>query len=302
MKEPHSQKSSVENKIIRLLENGLVLSEETLFFAESTYGLQPSMLAGALQDPGFEERDGLLALILSPEMSMRTTLEPLLADLVFSAPELTESAANIRQQISSVDFSLSAGVVFSLFIDLEDISYLVKKLYLDRAIDKKIDRALRQNFSEQTVIESRIVLRCRGDSFCVKHRNFICRFIEKCGLFEDGFIKHFTLLLALLAEISETDPIENHLLSRKHQLIKTIKDIREFEKKREQYSMEYLMMQRYRVPHESEEELLKQLYLLRTITETILGLPADPSIEAEFRHLGSYRSSSDVEKVIRVLS
>ena len=62
------------------------------------------------------------------------------------------------------------------------------------------------------------------------------------------------------------------------------------------------MMQRYRVPHESQEQIVEQLQLLMTVTDAILGLPPDPSYQTNVRNLGTYGRRADIAEIIRVLS
>ncbi len=278
-------------KIIQLLKDGMALSEDTLFFAESTYGLDSSMLAEALKNPQFEGRDALLALMFFPDMKIRMRLEPLLADSAGTDSDVPTLAAGIAGDLDNIKFVLPDGDGFNWPIEEENIYHFVNKLYLNRHMDKDVLTTLRSCFCEEIALRSCTVLRCREDSFTGEKLEFICRFVEKSSLFEDSFLDLFTMVLSLLAEIVENQPIESYFLKQKQRLIKTLKDIRAFEQKRDHYSMEYLMMQCYRVPHESEEETLKQLHLLTTITDIILGLPPDPSFQQGFQNVTTFHFS-----------
>jgi hypothetical protein len=66
--------------------------------------------------------------------------------------------------------------------------------------------------------------------------------------------------------------------------------------------MEYLMMQRFRIPHESEEEVLGRLFLLSTVTDLILGLPPDPTVRIESEDLGAFGADINIPRLIRRLS
>lgn len=292
----------LERGIITLLRQGIDLPDETLFFAESTYGLSPSALGEALSDMHFEEREVLLLLVLTPGYSMREALEPLLSEVVVPIGARSQLVNAVSSQIKTMTLRPPSGEALVLDVGRDEIAYFVDKLYLERAIDSSIDKALRRIFSAETVIGARLVLRCRGDLFRHSKRDFLVHFIDRCGAWEEHFIELFSLLLNLVAEAVEDGPIEDYLLERKRSVVETIKKIRLFEEKRERYSMEFLMMQRYPVPHQSEEEMLNQLYLLTTITETILGLPPEPSLRFDHKELGQYRSAADIEQLINDLS
>ena len=134
-------------------------------------------------------------------------------------------------------------------------------MYLDRPIDRKLVATLNEYLSREKALSCRVILRCRNATYSVEKRDFLCSFIEKGRSHDDLFIALFTLVVSLLAEINDDASIEKYFLGRRRQLIKTLREIKEFEQKRDHYSMEYLMMQRYPVPHESDEQILNQLFM-----------------------------------------
>ena len=303
MNRTDAQKALLIKAILRLLAKGLVLSEEILFFAESTCGLSPAGLDAALRDPHFEERQELLALILTPDMDMRGALEPLLsAEPIYTSADVTALALDLWRKIDALHVHVPGGHRFSLPVDRCDMDYFVSKLYLDRRIDEGLVALLNEFFTSETVIASRLMLRCRGDSLSSDKLYFIRSFIEKCRPYEEVFLKLFRLSLTLLAEINQPISIEDYFLGRRRQLMTKLKEIRAFERKRDHYSMEYLMMQRYRVPHESQDQIMDQLQMLTTITDAILSLPPDPSLYTDFRDLGTFGSGATVADIIRALS
>ena len=293
---------SLEEEIISLLRQGIDLPDETLSFAASTYGLSPSTIGEALSDRNFEEREVLLSLLLTPGYAMREALEPHLSEVVGPIKTHDQLATAVSSEIQTITVRPPGGEAFVLDVGREEITYFIDKLYLEREIDPSIDKAVRRVFSAGTVLSVRLILRCRGDKFSSKKRDFLVHFIDRCESYEEKFIELFSLLLTLVAEVAADGPIEEYLLEHKRSVVETIRKIRLFEKKRERYSMEYLMMQRYPVPHESEEEMLNRLYLLTTITETILGLPPEPLVRPDHKELGHFRSAADIEQLINDLS
>ena len=293
----------LEQELLRLLNKGLVLCGDILFFAESTCGLSPGEIEAALKDPRFEERDELLALIFTPDAAMRTALEPLLqAEPALSRAQVEALVSSMSPKVTALRLLVPGLIRFDLPVERGDLDYLVSKLYLDRPIDRKLVATLNEYLSREKALSCRVILRCRNATYSVEKRDFLCSFIEKGRSHDDLFIHLFTLVVSLLAEINDDASIEKYFLGRRRQLIKTLREIKDFEQKRDHYSMEYLMMQRYPVPHESEEQILNQLFMVRTITEAILGLPPDPSFQADFRNLGTYGRRNDISNIIRVLS
>jgi hypothetical protein len=295
--------ASLESELLRLVEQGIAISADVLFYAESTCGLMPAEIESALRDPQFEQRDELLALILTPDTQMRQTIEPLLLPSpACSAVELETLIHSLSRKIEGVLLLVPGVTSFTLPIDRSDIDYFVGKFYFDRVLDTRLVARLGRLLPSEGVIACRLVLRCRGDAYNENTIDFLCQFVEKCAVYEDQIIDLFTLMVTLLAQMVETETIEAYLLGLRRQLIKKLRDIREFEQKRDHYSMEYLMMQRYPIPHESEEQVLEQLQKVTMMTDPILGLPPDPSFQAELRNLGTYGGRADISDIIRKLS
>ncbi|WP_256825621.1 hypothetical protein, partial [Pseudomonas juntendi] len=77
-------------------------------------------------------------------------------------------------------------------------------------------------------------------------------------------------LLSLVQDAPGDKRIEEYLLEERKRQVRLIQQIRDFERKLDQYGMEYLMMQRYPVPHESEACVVDTLRFLDTVIEEIM--------------------------------
>ena len=290
-------------KIEKLLEIGLTVPEETLFFAESTYGVQPATLAISLGDQEFEGQETLLDLLFFPDFKIRLAVEPYLIEHSFSTEDVRTLVKDLNKKISSIRFILPDGDNgFYWPIEQGNLQLFIGKLYIDRNMDATLSALLLEGFTVGTALTARIIMRCRGDSLGSEKLAFLIEFVEKSSAFSDHFSELFEFCLSLIAETAEDELLPAYFLKRKQDMIKTISDIRDFEQKHEQYSMEYLMMQRYPVPHDSEDEVWRQLKMLTIITDNIFGFKPDPSILSDYQNLGIFNPQADMGKIIRSLS
>jgi hypothetical protein len=295
----------IAEHLLGIIENGLVVSRDTLFFAESTYGLGGEELESALSDPEFEDRDIILELVFFPNHQMRSMVERNLADSIFKR----EHEQRILEQLVCAQKSVQLRIVdselsFRVSTSRNLLASMVEKLYIRRVLDQKICAALQENVSAETARSAKILLRCRGDRFSDTTRNFLCSLIKKASDRGYDFEKLFHLSLMLLAEMGQQTSAEAYFLEQKLVLADKLRNIREFERRRDQHGMEYLMMQRYQVPHESEDDVLDQLQLLTTITDDLLRL-LPPSVQyIQQRSLGEFNSKEDqdMDKLFRTLS
>ena len=290
--------------VARQLEKGILLSKALLFFAESTYGLRPEELEGVLHDDSSDQADTLRSLIFTPDEHLRLAVEPILLKRSCSPQEKEAVAAELTRNMPFIFlFTGDQTAGFRTRLEACDFVYLVEKLHLDRAIDQRLTAALQKNLDEHAWLSARIMVRCCPDRLSPAKIDFLCLFIESCINTRDDFLLLFETTLRLLGEISmvenSTDCAE-FFLARKQALIKSLKEIAEFEQKREHYSMEYLMMQRYRVPPQSRENVLDELRRLMIITDEILGLE-DHRSPVQFRSLGSLDPAADLARLIDLL-
>ena len=152
----------LEQEIVRLLQEGITITDDTLFFAESTWGLGPGELLSALADPQFEEREVLRALVLTPSTAVRKTLEPLLIDLSPTGLSTQCLAQAVHKQLKTLTIHVVGESPLPIKAGLADIEYFIDKLYLCRTIDDLLNAALAELFPEETVSGQKELMGSRG--------------------------------------------------------------------------------------------------------------------------------------------
>jgi hypothetical protein len=286
-----------------VLERGIAVPEDTLYFAESTYGLGHRSLVSALSDPDFEGTEALKELVFSPGEDVRTIVEPLVPLEGMPEKDFAGLVTCLLDAVRSLDLVVDNGAcLYPVDLDRDALAIFISKLYLERPLDARVTAALEASFPVASVMSSRVLMRTRNDLFGEHKRTFMCRFIARSEPYQDRFRDLLGIVLAALAEIDDTRPIESYLLQKRRGLISRLREIRHFHGKRDQYSMEYLMMQRFRIPPESEEEVLGRLFLLSTVTDLILGLPPDPTVRIESEDLGAFGADINIPLLIKRLS
>jgi hypothetical protein len=295
---------SIVGAIAKQLEKGILLPETLLFFAESTYGMLPEDLEAVINDDLSDEADTLRSLIFSPDEPVQLAVEPILLRRCCCPQEKDAVVMELARRLPSIClYTSDKAITFSLRPAARDFVDLVDKLHLDRSIDQRLSTAIEKNLAGRTRLAARIMVRHCPDRLSSAKVDFLCLFIEKGGTTGDDFPELFKTTLKLVNEIKNAGASQDcaeFFLARKQALIKLLKEIAEFEQKRERYSMEYLLMQRYRVPPQSRENVLGELRRLMIITDQILGLEDRRSL-VPFRDLGSIDPSDDLARLIDLL-
>jgi len=294
--------SDIAETLSKILENGLSVSADTLHFAESTYGISGAELASTLRDEGFEDRDILVNLLLFPTREMRLRLEPLLAGRLLAGGDLKIIGDQVFENVRFVSFDLPDDSVFVLDVREEAVHHLVKKYYMDRQFDPIIVSALDTYLPEDQNVCVKVFLRCSNFSFSGMNRRFLCLALEKSAGQSKIDADVIELLFTTAAQVPQQKTIVEYLFEQREYQTKLLNDIREFEKKSNQYGMEYLMMQNYPVPHESEENVSQLLRKFTIIIDDLLILrnPKDDYISRQ--DLGSFGTDNDLDRLFRSLS
>jgi len=282
---------------------GIEITGDILFFAESTYGIYGDELRNVLCDRDSEESEVLLGLIIFPDTALRIAIEPLAGDNVFSQADEAGLVERLFDQVKSVTLLFPReNELMTLEVTQHLLMTFVEKLYLCRNLDTEILKALDDNLPKNIAYDARVFLRCKHYEYPEKVRQFLCTFINKAAKMHDFFNDFFELFVSLVSHAPDHVEIENYFVEQLYLQKKIARSIKEFEEKRDRYGMEYLLMQKYPVPHESAEEVHHRVQMLATIIEDILQIKPSCQNYVGHRDLGHFRSEDDIETLFKRLA
>ena len=294
--------SQIRLLLTQLLRDGLPVSADTLFFAESTYGITEEGFERAIKDSCFEEREILINMLFFPTQKMREQLEPLLIAGPFGEDEIQYLAEEIASDIREISIRLPFVSVFSWAVDQEAINHFIDKLYMTRALDPAITAAFDDRLLEEIATPLKVYMRCRNIGFSEKARRFLLTFVDKAADRLEEFQGLMELLMTLTTQVPPQMTITEYLFEQRDYQKRRLSDIDEFAKKTEQYGMEYLMMQNYPVPHESEEKVSELLRMYTIIIEEVLHLQNPKENYINRRDLGNFDTEDDLKRLFKSLS
>ena len=288
--------------LLQEFTHGIRVEPQTLTFAESTYGITCATFASALADDDFEERDTLLNLLFFPNQNTRRAIELFLPESGLQDAEVATVSEQLYSAIDQVVFSLPDGSVFSWVPEPGRIAYFVAKLYMDRKLDASITAALKKHVDGERLTAVRVTMRCRHIGFTSEGQALLITFIEKGAERTKDFESLIDLLFTLVSNLPPRIRLIEYLFDQHHYQKKLLHDIRTFQKKADQYGMEYLMMQGYPVPHESEENVSDRLKQYDILINQVLVLQDPRETYLNRRDLGTFDSNDDLQQLFRNLS
>lgn len=297
-----------EKNIIQTLgqnwEKGLVLSPTTLSFLDSSFGMATATALGeALSDQEFPEREMILEMILFPEPDLRLALEPLLGPGGLgqkAEAEITRRLIHDHPVLRLIHPDQEAPL--EVCVPPDQAATFVSRLFLTRTLDPEICEALEKCAAPMEALSFRILLRTLNNDFKKEKIRFMLRFIQSSRNLSSIFTQVFELFVRILGEAPDSGNYEDWFVQRREQEKNRLRSILRFEEKRDRYPMEYLMLSRYPIPHESLEVVSQRMEKLDLILNQILGVPPRPILQPVIRDLGTVNPKESLDRLFDILS
>lgn len=289
--------------IDRLWDRGIALSDDTLFFLDSCLGITTAQdLADMLGTDDAPDRDMILEMILFPGENTRLNLEPLMGHQGLDPEQINDITRHLILDHGELTLihPRTAGLI-RMAVPPAHVTIYIDRLFLDRSVDPDIGDALAACFSQPDFLSCRALLRRRSPDLKNGKKAILLDFIRNAGD-REGITGLLDLLLAILSDMPDAATPESCFLQRYFQEKKRLKTIRRFEEKRARYNMEYLMMSRYLVPHESVEQVLDRIGKLDILLFEILGISRLKAVEPAAYDLGAFDPKADVSRLRQILS
>jgi hypothetical protein len=285
------------------LDSGLTVDRQTQDFAESAYGLTAADLGAILLDQEHDAREVLLSLIFSPDEALRLVVEGILCGASFSDSEVAAISKHLVRSRRTVSLVIEdAAVTVAVSLDEESVGMLLDRLGIDRQLDERLCSILPEVVSAPQVLAALTLLRRRKVKISERTSDFLCNFVRRAGSWPDRFDSWFELVITLVTEKPAGTAMEHYLFAKRTLLFRMLRELEAFARKREQYGLELLLMQRYPVPPQSDEMVRRELALLDSVIFDVLHLelPADQS--AGRRDYGRFDVDADLDQLLRTLS
>ncbi len=284
------------------LDRRLVVDREAQVFAESSFGLTGEELANALKDAEADETAILLALVFSPNQQLRHAVERFVCTAPLHDNDVSELVERVLASRRTVPLHIEGNVEpLSIPLDRHLVAGMIGRLGLDRCLDDEVCSVMEQLLPENQLLAARAALRAAGLVMTERTRPFLCTFVHRASRNQEEFSDMFARVLTLIAEVPADIAVETYLFAKREQLLKTLQAIERYHEKREQHGFEYLLMNRYPIPHESAESVQEQLQTLERLIFGVLRLQPPPARQIHHRDLGSY-DDKDLERLWRDLS
>lgn len=220
---PQSSEAAIAECLVRMLGGEVALGPGCVRFIDSTFSTPSAVeIARRLADESDPERDGLLALLLSPDEEHRLAIEPLLES---DGGEVDggEIAARLARGIGCVRFRLPEGRgAFAVALTAELAHGFVAGLALGRRIPPALRTALRPIADERERLLACVTVRHAGVELTPARTAILCRVVAQPGAGDAGFRGCLAFALEALESVGTEAELWALLEGRKRRLIEAL--------------------------------------------------------------------------------
>lgn len=288
-------------RLAGLLAEGIEVSKETVGFAETTYGFDQVACKEVLSGAGSDEQETLQRLIFHPDRQLRLQLEPLLCQQPLSRAQAVMLKDELAERLSSVNLVFPDRSRMPVPVGPETWGFFVDKLYLSMVQEQEIVAAVYDALPHHQALETLVEIRRKRLTLTPAEKKLLISFLDNLKHSGREPMELVVLLLDIWSRVPAGQDPEEFLLEEYRRQRQCLEEIGEFARRCDRFGFEYLLMQRYRVPPESAEEVQKRLGLLEVIIGEILQLENPAGRSARSADLGYFDSEGDLRNLFRVL-
>lgn len=248
----------IRNELI----NGIVLTDDVLFFLEATFGTRD--LPGILADGDACELDSLMELLFFPDAALQERYEVRWGREIFSAQDQEKVIAALCEQPMVVHVAVpDTDITVALPVPAFAIQSLIERLNICWRPPDKL-------FVENVEAKTKVQLRNARIAWHSNQVDLISRFLSKMPAAET-FASDLDFLLTIIAEMPEKCDAYGFLIDKKFFYFKSLSSAEEFERKRLTSNMEILMLSGERSAHGSIDEWRKYMHRVDRICQNLFG-------------------------------
>jgi len=264
-----------------ILTRGLDLPEATVRFIDSTFS-HPSAteLAQIIDDDADPERDGLLALLFSPDEPLQIELESRLSRVPGETPSAGEVVARLTAAPLPVHFRFPDGRgVLEVPLAAPLAHLLIHGLGIDRVLPAGVDEAVGVTVPGRCGRRVRVMLRNARFDFTPARCEFLCTLIPKLDIQDEDDRACFAFALELLAELEASAVVYTALAARKKWLVRALHHGQRLREQLAQSNFETFLSQGRRLAWVDESLIRRQMGFIDRICIAVFGrlTPVDPS-------------------------
>lgn len=271
-------------QVMHLLARGVPLSQETLHFLQSTYGIETAADLDLFldQEPDCEQ-ESLLECVLYPDVSTRCQIEPLLGRERFEAADIQATAQIVAEHRVQAALTMPGEDPVQVELTMPLASAFIARLKIHHRLPSdlvhKVHEAVRKGLRERVLVRLRD-LRVQPDEGALR---FLDSFFRAFPSTFFGFEACLDFVCRLLEEKQPGTDVFTHLILTKLLLEKSLDKAEHLESLMARQPLEAILMQRTSILSINRPRIREQLQMIDDLGLRIFGsTPESTQLQSSF--------------------
>jgi hypothetical protein len=302
-----SKNKQLAEKIIAILQGGLMLNADTQHYIDSTFS-NPSVneFEELLQDESSCETDSLIELLFFPDESVQLQLEEMIEDTHFQSRDEQE----IKKRVCStslktlIRFADGRGKLEKM-VTPSNAARFIERLNLSRCLDPKLSSAIARYVHRGLQTRCKVRLRNARPITSPNKISFLQTVFKKLQIDNDDFFDHLDFTLSFLEEFGdEKDGADmfQALMTRKKRYIQSLQKAKKLDNKLTQQNVETLLLRGERVPYIDKADARKKIQIIDRISLAVFGKTEFFDLMPAGEQSITLEGKDDIDKLMKALS
>jgi hypothetical protein len=268
-----SKNKQLAEKIIAILQGGLMLNADTQHYIDSTFS-NPSVneFEELLQDESSCETDSLIELLFFPDESCQIQLEETLEQCRPHREDEDKLVAYLCREPLHATFRFKDDRgPLTLQIPADMIRPFVTRLRICKHLDAGLIESIRSYGDEQNIHRFKVKIRNSRFSASDSKTEFLGRFFEKIGAGSNDILECLDFILGFLDEIKADDDLYPALMAKKKFYFISLQKAQKMEARIEKHNIETLLLQGERLVLIDQADARKKMQLIDRISRAVFG-------------------------------
>ena len=258
----------LEEKIIEVLRKGFSLSQDTIHYLESTFGVSDiEGLRQILGQTGSSDSEALLEMLFFPERHQRLQFEPILEKHAYQAEDRPRICAGITEKIPEVVFWYRDQEL-KIKLTPELAAQYVARLGIEKQVDRQTKECIQKTCSRQDAYAVQARLRAAPCELKAGGAVFFQKFLQAFGR-TTSFWDFFDFVLAFLQECNPDADFQQALEDKKVFLEQALKKAEQLERDLKTQTVEVLLMQRVSILTLDRGKLIHEIEMVEDLLSSL---------------------------------
>ena len=296
-----SKNKQVAEKIIAILQDGLMLSADTQHYIDSTFS-NPSVdeFEELILDESSCETESLMELLFFPDESVQLQLEELIADTHFQRrdeQEIQEYVCSTSLQ-TQICFADGRGTLEKM-VTPSNAARFIERLNLSRCLDPRLRSTIERYVHKELQTRCKVRLRNARPITTPNKISFLQTVFKKLQIDSDDFFDHLDFTLSFLEELKDEADMFQALMTRKKHYAQSLQKAKKLDNKLTRHNVETLLLKGERVSYIDKADARKKIQIIDGISLAVFS----KTEFVDFMPIGeqsiTVKGKDDIDKLIK---